>query len=141
MKPEENFVNSTTPSNKFYSPHIDHSQSLLRTNLLRSKFPDQRHSKKVIIIEAQAGQGKTTLASQFLNSTGNISIWYQIGPEDSDPVLLLSSLLTNLSNNLSGFGYPQLASILTEGSVGPLDLTRCANLLRSEEHTSELQSL
>ncbi len=129
MKPEESFVVSAVPSNKFYSPHIDHSQSLLRTNLLKSKFPDQRHSKKVIVIEAQAGQGKTTLASQFLNSTGNISIWYQIGPEDSDPVLLLSSLLTNLSNNLAGFGSPQLANILTEGSVGPLDLTRCANLL------------
>lgn len=129
MKHEESFVYSATPSNKFYSPHIDHSQSLPRTKLLRSKFPDQRHSKKVIIIEAQAGQGKTTLASQFLNSIGNISIWYQIGPEDSDPVLLLSSLLANLSNNLTGFRSPQLASILTEGSVGPLDLTRCANLL------------
>ncbi|MBU1567857.1 MAG: hypothetical protein KJ630_19805 [Proteobacteria bacterium] len=129
MKHEESLVNSAAPSNKFYSPHIDHSQSLLRTNLLQSKFPNHRHSKKVIIIEAQAGQGKTTLASQFLKSTGNISIWYQVGPEDSDPVLLLSSLLTNLSNNLTGFSSPQLASILTEGSVGPLDLTRCANLL------------
>lgn len=129
MKHEENFENSTIPSNKFYSPHIDYSQSLLRTNLLQSKFPDERHSKKVIIIEAQAGQGKTTLASQFLHSSSNISLWYQIGQEDSDPVLLLSSLLINLSNNLPGFKSPQLTSILTEGSVGPLDLTRCANLL------------
>lgn len=129
MKHEENFENSTIPSNKFYSPHIDYSQSLLRTSLLQSKFPDKRHSKKVIIIEAQAGQGKTTLASQFLYSSGNISLWYQIGQEDSDPVLLLSSLLINLSNNLPGFKSPQLANILTDGSVGPLDLTRCANLL------------
>ncbi len=129
MKNEESFGNYSIPSNKFYSPHIDHSQSLLRTNLLKSKFPDQRHNKKVIIIEAQAGQGKTTLASQFINSTGNVSIWYQVGPEDSDPVLLLSSLLSNLSSNLPGFKSPQLASILTEGSVGPLDLTRCANFL------------
>ena len=129
MKPEESFVNSVVPSNKFYSPHIDHSQALFRANLLKTKFPDHKHNKKVIIIEAQAGQGKTTLASQFINSIGNISIWYQIGPEDSDPVLLLSSLLSNLCNNLAGFSSPQLASILTEGSVGPLDLTRCANLL------------
>ena len=129
MKNEASFVNSAVPSNKFYSPHIDHSQSLLRSNLLQSKFPDHKHGKKVIIIEAQAGQGKTTLAAQFLDSAGTISIWYQIGPEDSDPVLLLSSLLINLSNNLSGFSSPQLASILSEGSVGPLDLTRCANLL------------
>jgi LuxR family transcriptional regulator, maltose regulon positive regulatory protein len=129
MKHEETFANYIAPSNKFYSPHIDHSQSLLRSNLLKTKFPDQRHNKKVIIIEAQAGQGKTTVASQFLCSIDTTSIWYQIGPEDADPVLLLSSLLTNLSNNLPGFSSPQLANILTEGSVGPLDLTRCANIL------------
>ncbi len=129
MKPEKNFVNYTATSNKFYSPHIDHSQSLLRTKVLAAKFPDKKHGKKIIIIEAQAGQGKTTLASQFLHTTGYTSVWYQIGPEDSDPILLLSALLFNLSTNLSGFSSPQLASILSEGSVGPLDLTRCANLL------------
>ncbi len=129
MRQDENYANYLVPSNKFYSPHIDPAQSLLRTNLLRAKFPDQRHNKKIIIIEAQAGQGKTTLVAQFLATAGITSIWYQIGPEDSDPVLLLSSLLSNLSTNLQDFSSQQLPSILTEGSVGPLDLTRCANLL------------
>jgi len=129
MKPEENTLNYTGPSNKFYPPHIDQSQSLLRTHLLTTKLPNKNHNKKIIIIEAQAGQGKTTLVSQFLEYNSNDSIWYQIGPEDSDPVLLLSSLLTNLSSNLPGFSSPQLATILTEGSVGPLDMTRCANIL------------
>lgn len=135
MNQNESFVNSILPSNKFYSPHIDHSQSLFRTNLLKTKFPSDNHRKKAIIIEAQAGQGKTTLASQFLATTDDISLWYQIGPEDSDPVLLLSSLLTNISNKLPGFTSPQLATILTEGSVGPLDLTRCANLLLHDLET------
>lgn len=129
MRHEESFAKYSVPSNKFYSPHIDHSQSLFRANLLQTKFPDKKHNKKVIIIEAQAGQGKTTLVSQFLDSSGIISIWYQVGPEDSDPVLLLSSLLINLTANLPEFRCPQLANILNEGSVGPLDLTRCANLL------------
>lgn len=129
MSPEENFAEYVVPSNKFYPPHIDDSQSLLRDHLLRAKLPDNRHSKKAIIIEAQAGQGKTTLAYQFLQFNNNRFIWYQVGTEDSDPIFLLSSLLTNLTQNLEGFNSPKLTSILSEGSVGPLDLTRCATIL------------
>ena len=129
MTHDESLTNYVVPSNKFYPPRIDQSQSLLRSNLLQTKLPDQKHNKKVIIIEAQAGQGKTTLAYQFLEFNNNTYIWYQIGPEDSDPILLLSSLLMNLCANLPGFASPQLTNILNEGSVGPLDLTRCANIL------------
>ncbi len=135
IQSEENNLNYTIPSNKFYPPHIDESQSLLRTRILTAKLPEKKHTKKVIIIEAQAGQGKTTLVSQFLKYNNNTFIWYQVGPEDSDPVLLLSSLLANLTANLPDFSSPQLTTILNEGSVGPLDLTRCANiLLRDLDH-------
>ena len=129
MKQDESLTSYVVPSNKFYPPHIDPSQSLHRTGLIQTKFPDSKHPKKLIIIEAQAGQGKTTLAHQFLNANGNTYIWYQIGPEDSDPVLLLSSLFMNLQANLPGFTAPQLTTILNEGSVGPFDLTRCTNTL------------
>lgn len=128
MKSEETGMKSPIPSNKFYPPHIDQSQSLLRTHLLTTKLPN-KNNKKVIIVEAQAGQGKTTLVSQFLDYNNNSSIWYQIGPEDSDPVLMLSSLLSNLSNNFPEFSCPQLIAILEEGSIGPYDLIRCADIL------------
>lgn len=117
------------PSNKFYPPHINQAQSLLRSTLLEHKLPQKEEEKKAIIIEAQAGQGKTTLVSQYLDYHKTNYIWYQIGPEDSDPVFLLSSLLMNLAINLPQFNSPQLADILSMGSVGPLDLTRCANIL------------
>ncbi|WP_419175639.1 BTAD domain-containing putative transcriptional regulator [Desulfosediminicola sp.] len=117
------------PSNKFYPPHIDESQSLLRTGLLNSKLPHKIRNKKAIIIEAQAGQGKTTLVSQFINHHNIDFIWYQIGPEDSDPVLLLSSLLANFNQKFTDFYSPQLSTILRDGVVGPLDLKKCANIL------------
>ena len=129
MNLAQSLTNHVVTSNKFYPPHSDQSQSLLRSRLLHDKFPAQNHNKKVIIIEAQAGQGKTTLAYQFLKSRDNTYIWYQIGPEDSDPVLLLSSLSMNLCINLPGFASPQLTNILNEGSVGPFDLARCVNIL------------
>ncbi len=129
MKQDDKLTKYVLPSNKFYPPHIDQSQSLFRASLLHAKFPDHNHNKKAIIIEAQAGQGKTTLAYQFLESKDHTYIWYQIGPEDSDPVLLLSSLLMNLRTNLPEFASPHLTNILNEGSVGPFDLSRCVNIL------------
>ncbi|MCP3892941.1 MAG: hypothetical protein GY702_29305 [Desulfobulbaceae bacterium] len=125
----ESLPSYVAPSNKFYPPHIDPSQSLLRSTLLSAKMPSDKHEKKAIIIEAQAGQGKTTLISQFLDVNKLTYIWYQVGPEDSDPILLLSSLLLNLHTNLNGFNSPDLENILSKGSVGPLDLPRCANIL------------
>lgn len=122
-------VQVNAPSNKFYPPHIDESQSLLRADLITKRLPGKISAKKVIIIEAQAGQGKTTLASQFLNYHQVEYIWYQIGPEDSDPFFVLSSLLLNLSNRFPAFTSFQLSAILNEGQVGPLDIERCANIL------------
>ncbi len=119
----------TVPSNKFYPPHVDESQTLIRANLLKTQLAGQSLRKKVIIVEAQAGQGKTTLVYQFLAHNKVQYTWYQVGPEDSDPVFLLSSLLANFCQNVPGFSSPQLATILNEGSVGPLDLARCANIL------------
>jgi len=117
------------PYNKFFPPHIDESQCLLRTPLLSTKLPQNITDKKIILIEAQAGQGKTTLAYQFLSRSLNDYIWYQIGSEDSDPVFLLAALLADLTNKFPDFSSPQLSYIFEQGSIGPQDLYRCANIL------------
>ncbi|BHH84380.1 BTAD domain-containing putative transcriptional regulator [Desulforhopalus sp. 52FAK] len=136
MKTGEIQTSITLPSNKFYPPHIDDSQSLWRTTLLNEKFPSPENRKKVIIIEAQAGQGKTTIVSQYLRTHDLTYTWYQIGPEDSDPVLLISSLIVNLENNLPAFNCDKLKNILSEGSIGPLDLSKCVDHLYKELNRS-----
>lgn len=125
----EHSSNIIIPSNKFYPPHIDESHSLLRKSLLSTKLPLNIATKKFVLIEAQAGQGKTTLACQFLNSSPHNYIWYQIGPEDSDPVFFLAALLADFRNQFPDFSSPQLSSIFEQGAIGPLDLNRCANIL------------
>lgn len=117
------------PSNKFYPPHIDESQSLFRSHLIHNVLPQKGRDNKIIAIEAQAGQGKTTLAYQYITHYQHIHIWYQIGKEDSDPVLLLSCLLHSLTNSLEGFSSPQLLDIINKGEIGPLDLPICTNIL------------
>jgi LuxR family transcriptional regulator, maltose regulon positive regulatory protein len=125
----EHPLTNIIPYNKFYPPHIDESQYLIRTPLLSTKLPQDITDKKIILIEAQAGQGKTTLAYQFLNHSDNDYIWYQVGTEDSDPVFLLAALLADLTNKFPDFNSPQLSYIFEQGSIGPQDLFRCANIL------------
>ena len=129
MLVSEQSLSSIIPSNKFYPPRIDESQSLLRTSLLSTKLAQESTAKKIILIQAQAGQGKTTIACQFLNHFHHDYVWYQVGREDSDPVFLLNALLADLTNKFPDFSSPQLSYIFSQGSVGPLDLHRCATIL------------
>ncbi len=120
------------PSNKFYPPHIDDEQALFRNTLITQKLPKKNTANKIVIIEAQAGQGKSTLAYQYITHHDIPHIWYQIGREDSDPVLLLTALLSSCMKKYPDFQSPQLDTILKEGEVGPLDITRCANILLND---------
>ncbi len=117
------------PSNKFYAPRVDDSSNLFRSDLVNKTLAACGLSRKIIVIEAQAGQGKSTLAAQFLRHHHLRFAWYQMGPEDGDPVLLLSALIANLCKRLPGFELPQLTRILHQGEIGPLDIRRCANIL------------
>ena len=117
------------PSNKFYPPNIDVSRSLLRTGLLTTRLNNALASVKVIVIEAQAGQGKTVLIAQFLTYYRLNHIWYQIGPEDADPFSVLSSILFNLNEKYPELAGSDLESILRHGRLGALDIQRCANML------------
>ncbi len=117
------------PANKFYPPHISLKQSVLRSSILDRFHTNGGKSKKIIAVEAQAGQGKTTLAFQLITHFKFPHIWYQIGKEDKDPVILLSGLLHSFSLNIDDFSSPQLQDILEKGEINTLDLPVCANIL------------
>lgn len=48
--------------------------------------------KKLVIIHAQAGQGKSTLAAEYVRLLRPPSIWYNMDREDDNPTVFLSSL-------------------------------------------------
>lgn len=48
--------------------------------------------KKLVIIHAQAGQGKSTLAAGYMQALGAPSVWYNLDQEDENPNLFLSQL-------------------------------------------------
>ncbi len=118
--------------NKFYPHTSDESQLFLRKDLLEKAFPDCNSKKKLIIIEAQAGQGKTTCIHQYLKNTDRHYCWHNMDDRDTDPVLFLTALYQNLTTVISGFESPELARIINAGAVDIFNLHSYANILFSD---------
>ncbi len=119
-------------SNKFYPPQVGADATLFRNSLVTQILGESACNRKAIVIEAQAGQGKSTLALQFLQHFTLRFSWYQIGPEDRDPSLLLSSLLENFEQKLPGFTSPRLSRIMDQEEIDSLDIIHCANILLTD---------
>ncbi|WP_163336054.1 hypothetical protein [Desulfopila sp. IMCC35008] len=97
---------------------------------------DLRHlhanRKKVIVIEAQAGSGKTVFAQQYIHQSGWPMGWCQIGPEDSDPIAFLHVLLSLLHQQLPGFCSNEIAVALEQGTIHYREIDRFAEILAQE---------
>ncbi len=129
MKQEAPSPTLPLPTHRFPPPFPATPPALIRSSLLHDRLPGQRHNKKVIIIEAQAGQGKTTLARQFLDTVGTPFLWLQTSTEDIDPRRLFCRLLHDLAAILCGFSSPHLAGILATDAIAPEDIPCCADIL------------
>ena len=124
-----NDIMTRIPANKFYPPALDSTHYLPRKRLLQKLLHSNARNRRIILIEAQAGQGKTILAAQYLKRHSASFAWYQIGPEDGDPVLFLTSLFSCLMRALPGFQSPLLTQMINKGEVSPLEYPRFVNLL------------
>lgn len=125
-------ISARIPANKFYPPRFAAGQNIFRPRLVLSSLANKGQSKKVFLIEAQAGQGKTTLAAQYLQHTGATHVWYQVGVEDRDPVLLLTAMLASLKRALPAFASPQLEKMLADGEVSVLELRGAVNMMLAD---------
>ena len=120
------------PANKFFPPRLDQSQLLFRKELIDESINEKGKNKKIIFFEAQAGQGKTTTAIQFLEKYNFPFSWYQIGPEDADPVLTLTALLYCLKKSLPRFTSPLLENMINAGELAIPELARYTNILLND---------
>ena len=57
---------------------------------------ENQMDKRLILISAPAGYGKTTLLADFLNASGRPFAWYQLDASDSDPTVFLTYLIEAL---------------------------------------------
>lgn len=119
----------TVPVAKFSPPRLAASPYLFRANLIREILQKQGQGAKIFLFEAQGGQGKTTLAAQYLYDSSHNFAWYQIGREDSDPSFFLTAILLCLKEAVPSFSSPILEDMAINGEVNSADLPRLANIL------------
>ena len=103
------FLFSSIPPNKFCPPSVTPGLCIARPRLLDR---EARHEERLTMIDAQAGQGKSTLAAQIVSVDKKPYVWFRVGPEDADPALFISSLYYGFSSTFTRLKLPILETIL-----------------------------
>jgi LuxR family maltose regulon positive regulatory protein len=106
---------------------------------------DRQAERRLTLISAPAGYGKTTLLATYLNGLAIVRAWYQLEPSDSDPTVFLTYMVETIrrakldANETTQIGQHTLALLnsaeagleprrvltvlineLTEGATAPL---------------------
>lgn len=72
----------------------------LRKILTRNRLVDAltaRKERKLILVHAKPGQGKSSLIADFIRIGKLTTVWYNLSEDDSDPILLLQRIQEPLS--------------------------------------------
>ncbi len=101
---------------------------ILRTKIIPPRIPDytiyrnrlidmlQAHiDKKIILICADAGYGKTTLLTQFIKKQEIPFLWYQIDKSDQDLCLFTRYFVEGMRRTVPEFGKSTLALMQNSG--------------------------
>jgi LuxR family transcriptional regulator, maltose regulon positive regulatory protein len=110
-------IKKLLPGNKFTPPRLDPTRQVVRESLIQEVTQGRWAKRRHLVLEAQAGQGKTTLAIQLLNKFDAPFVWYQVGPEDLDPVFFLSAIYFLFHESFPGFSAPQLEERILQGAI------------------------
>jgi len=89
------------------------------THLRRSRLVDKIHGlidRKLILIRAHAGYGKTSLLIELAQETDLEVCWYTVEREDSDLAVFLTYLIASIARRFPLFGQRSLRLLQTAGS-------------------------
>ena len=121
----------TLPGDDTFSPP-DPAPGLLQRRRTIDSLLRRWRSRKVLLILAQAGQGKSTLAVQLLRESAHPFLWYRLTRRDEDPAHFLSTLLGALSRAIPGFHSPRLQEVLSGTDFPPQALAHHARILSDD---------
>ncbi|MBT3934115.1 MAG: hypothetical protein HOF35_07635, partial [Bacteroidetes bacterium] len=94
-----------------------HIPSSVNNNLIqRANLFDKLNvglNRKLILISAPAGFGKTTLLSDWINQNNLAAAWLSLDKGDNDPVELLSYIISSIQDTQEGFGQNAIKLLKT----------------------------
>ena len=76
-------------------------------------------SRKLILISAPAGFGKTTLLSDWINQHKIPTAWFSLDNGDNDPVEFLSYIISGIQSIHAAFGQSALKLLKSPNKPGP----------------------
>lgn len=80
-------------------------------------------SRKLIIISAPAGFGKTTLLSDWIHQQKIPTAWFSLDNGDNDPVEFLSYIISGIQSIHAAFGQSALTLLKSPNKPGPESIT------------------
>ena len=91
---------------------------------------DARVTRKVVLVIAEAGYGKTTLLADWTRTTTRRTIWYRLDTDDRDWLTFLTHLVASGRQLEPAFGEESQELIGSLGPGGPTRDTIVASLVR-----------
>jgi len=113
----DNIENFNLLPTKLNRPPID-SWWIVRPRLLSAL--DGALGKKLTLISAPAGYGKTTLAAQWLDRISHPSAWLSLDEHDSDPGRFLGYVIASIRRIFPQFGL-RIEPLLSSPTLPPAD--------------------
>lgn len=105
----------------YLPPAVGGRFHLRRDRLVGTLIRAHNAGHRLFLIEGQAGQGKSTLAAQFIDERAPQSLWYPLVANDRDPAWFIPNLLRQLKQSLSGFSSPFLEEMVAKGELVAMD--------------------
>lgn len=127
--PEQKPSARSFAAGKFSPPVLDPQRHLPRARVIDLLRQAEARGRRFFLILGRAGQGKTTLAWEFLQESRAPFLWYQVTEEDRDPLFFCAALLEALRRSPAKFRSPLLEAMLDKGELTPGDGARAAELL------------
>ena len=119
-------------ADKFFPPEVATPHFLYRDRVMSKLSRKKSCRPRIIYIEAQAGQGKTTVIKQYIDSISKTSAWYQVGVEDADPAFFLKAIHSCISVVIPGFASAATAQVLVGRDFATFELRKWVDLLLND---------
>ena len=128
-------------STKFKCSRFDADRHLFREELIGEMLHGKWAKKKVVLIAAKAGQGKTAIAAQFAQQYDATLFWYQVQVVDSDPFFLASTVYQGMKESINLPACELYEEILKRGLTNSRSIKELADCLVSHLHDELKENL
>ena len=98
------------------SPAVEGRLVLTRARLI--SWLEHQAQARAILINAEAGYGKSTLLNDFARRTDLSCVWYRLERSDGDWITFLSYLVASIRGAVADFGRPTEALLRNVASMG-----------------------